>query len=77
MPITGRGGRPNKLKRDARLDSISQVYILALSDTNYDELVKAINGDSYDSAVKTIASLKIWEYIMGKTEAWANEVRGV
>ena len=72
MPIS----RPNRIKRTSRLDRISQEYILALSDNHFNELKEAVKGDEYDPEVKALASLKIWEYIMGKDEDWVEEVRG-
>ncbi len=76
MPIGSKGGRPNRGKRVSRLDRISREYILALSDDHFDELKEAVKGDEYDPEVETLASLKIWEYIMGKDEDWVEEVRG-
>ncbi len=76
MPIGSKGGRPNRGKRDSRLSRISEEYILALSDNHFDQLKEAVKGDEYDPEIEAIASLNIWEYIMGKDEDWLEEVRG-
>ena len=76
------GGRASGASKNSNLVGqrwlarVVNEYIQTLSDDHFDELKEAVKGDEYDPEVKTIATLKIWEYIMGKDEDWVEEVRG-